>query len=345
MRNKQWYSGGPQLMQNIEHDQSISETSTPLEPECRGSETKQSDKGVQPNESDIYMSDQHKNSQTPLPDTNVTVRRKGPVATSTKQMAGYFTVSGIENELSIPENNWPCFALKELLDNAYDWLNDYYPNSSSSGYNNKTRRRHIAICIQIDKISNDADLTRVFRVAVRNSNVDRIEVFGGEREGLEQIFDYTQWLSTKRYQHRMTAGSLGDYLKRHGGMGYGSWNNIVRSSNSEVNYDNDDNIQWEEPIIFRFNGTEYKVFVYYDRYRGLPEPVIKYAGKSDAIDYTEVECALPVSRINCNGIDGDEVPLFDKLYRYYTWYKIPKTDIKFSLDMRYDIRHVTEEDD
>jgi hypothetical protein len=288
-------------------------------------------------------SNYHKKSQTPLPAASLTTRRKGPVATSTKQMAGYFTVPGIENELSIPQNMWPCFALKELSDNAYDWLNDHYPcNSSRVDSNNRTRRRYIAIRIQIDKIPNDANLTRVFRIAVRNSNVDQIQVFGGGREGLEQIFDYTQWLSTKRYQHRMTAGFLGDYLKRHGGMGYASWNNIVRSS--EVSYDNDNKIQWQEPIIFRFNGSEYKVFVYYDRYRGLPESAIKYAGKSDAIDYTEVECDLPVSRINCNGNDSDTVPLFDKLYKYYTLYKIPKSDIKFSLDMRYDIHHVTEED-
>jgi hypothetical protein len=142
----------------------------------------------------------------------------------------------------------------------------------------------------------------------------------------------------------MTAGSLGDYLKRHGGMGYASWNNIARSSNSEVSYD-DNNIQWEEPIIFRFNGSEYKVFVYYDRYRGLPESVIKYAGKSDSIDYTEVECALPVSRITFNGSDSDAVPLFYKLYQYYTLYKIPKSEIKFSLDMHYDIHRIKEEDD
>ena len=171
------------------------------------------DKGVQPNHSDIYMSNQHKNSQTPLSAVTAPVRRrKGPVATSTKQMAGYFTVSGIENELSIPENMWPCFALKELSDNAYDWLNDYYPNSSNRvDYNDrddsdsKTRRRCIAIRIQIDKIPSDTDLTRVFRIAVRNSNVDQIKVFGNGCEGLKQIFDYTQWLSTKRYQHRMTA--------------------------------------------------------------------------------------------------------------------------------------------
>jgi hypothetical protein len=289
------------------------------------------------------LSNHHKNGQTPLSAGNVQVRRKGPVATSTKQMAGYFTVSGIENELSIPEYEWPCFALKELSDNACDWLNDYYPNSNRRSSNSSiTKTRYIAIRIQIDKIANDVDLTRVFRIVVRNSNVDKIEVFGGGREGLEQIFDYAQWLSTKRHQHRMTAGSLGDYLKRHGGMGYASWNNIVRSSNGEVSYD--DNIQWEEPIVFRFNGSEFKVLVYYDRYRGLPESVIRYAGKSDAIVYTEVECALPVSLSNCNGSDSSP-SLLDRLRQYYNLYKIPKSDIKFSLDMRYDIYHIKEEDD
>jgi hypothetical protein len=290
------------------------------------------------------MPNHRKNIQTPLASTNATVRRKGPIATSTKQIAGYFTVSGIENELSIPEPDWPCFALKELLDNAYDWLNDYYPRSSI-GNNETKRRRYIAVRIQIDKIANYTDLTRIFRIAVRNSNVDKIEVFGGGIEGLEQIFDYSQWLSTKRYQHRMTAGSLGDYLKRHGGMGYASWNNIVGSGNGKVSYDDDNNIQWEEPIIFRFNGSEYHVFVYYDRYKGLAKSVIKHAGKSDAIDYTEVECALPVSRINCNGSGRDVAPLIDKIHQYYRLYIIPKTDIKFSLDLHYGIHHIEEEDD
>jgi hypothetical protein len=333
------------MQKNNNREQSISKTGATIEPEYNRSKTKQSYRGVRPNESIIYMSNKYKKSKTPLPTANITTRRIGPVATSTKQMAGYFTVSGIENELSIPENMWPCFALKELSDNAYDWLNDYYPNNSSrvdyNDDNNRTRRRCIAIRIQIDKIPNDTDLTRIFRIAVQNSNVDQIEVFGGGLEGLEQIFDYTQWLSTKRYQHRMTAGSLGDYLKRHGGMGYASWNNIARKNN-EVN-NNDDNIQWEEPIICRFNGSEYKVFVCYDRYKGIPESVIKYAGKSDAIDYTEVECALPVSRINCNGSDSSP-SLFDILHQYYALYKIPKADIKFSLDMRYDIHHIKEED-
>lgn len=45
----------------------------------------------------------------------------------------------------------------------------------------------------------------------------------------------------------MTAGSLGDYLKRHAGMAYASWNNIIRNS-TNFNNEDDDNIQWEEPL-------------------------------------------------------------------------------------------------
>jgi hypothetical protein len=183
-------------------------------------------------------------------------------------MAGYFTKLGIENEISRPEKDWPRFVFKEVSDNAYDWLNDYYTTAVPA--NSSRTSRYIGIRINIDQIPNDPDLIRIFRIAARNSNVDQIEVF---TEGLDQIFDYTQWLSTKRYQHRMTAGSLGDYLKRHAGMAYASWNNIIRNS-PNLNNENDDNIQWEEPLIFRFNGNEYQVFIYYYRYMGIPKSVI-----------------------------------------------------------------------
>ncbi len=137
-------------------------------------------------------------------------------------------------------------------------------------------------------------------------------------------------------------------------MAYASWNNIARddtitneAGEGDEEEEDSDNLQWEEPLIFRFNGSEYKVYVYYDRYRGIPESIIKYAGQSDAIDYTEVECSLPVSRENYNGSksEGEEDDtLFNRLYEYYSMYKIPKADIKFSFDMKYGIRHIREED-
>jgi len=53
--------------------------------------------------------------------------KKGPTSTSTKQSMAYITVKGIENQTSYLQRDWPIFAMKELMDNGYDSLNDYYP--------------------------------------------------------------------------------------------------------------------------------------------------------------------------------------------------------------------------
>ncbi len=56
-------------------------------------------------------------------------RRKGPVATSTNKLMSYITVKAIESETSYLQLQWFLFTLKELLDNAWDFLNDHYHNS------------------------------------------------------------------------------------------------------------------------------------------------------------------------------------------------------------------------
>jgi hypothetical protein len=56
---------------------------------------------------------------------------KGPVSTSTKQSTAYITIKGIQSETSYQEPDWPVFAMKELMDNAYDFLNDYLLNVSN----------------------------------------------------------------------------------------------------------------------------------------------------------------------------------------------------------------------
>jgi hypothetical protein len=57
--------------------------------------------------------------------------------------------------------------------------------------------------------------------------------------------------------------------------------------------------QWPEPLIFRFNSQEYKVFIKVDRNISI-ETRIEGPGSSYAIGYTEV-CALlvkPSTRLN-----------------------------------------------
>jgi hypothetical protein len=235
-------------------------------------------------------------------------RRKGPVATSTVKLMSYITVKAIESETSYLLFQWPIFALKELLDNAWDFLNDYYPN-------NPKEDGKIGVTIKVDLKPNEEK--SILRIAVRNSNVDNISVF----DDLDSVFDYDRWYSTKRYQHRETCGSLGDFLKRALGMGYASWTEGLNDDNSFTD------AQWEEPLIVRHNGQEKRVYITVNKGSNEPIKVEFEEGSSQNATYTEVEVALPIDRFFED--------IVRKLEQYYKIYKIGKsrTDFSFNLIM------------
>jgi hypothetical protein len=241
---------------------------------------------------------------------------KGPVSTSTKQSTAYLTVKGIESETSYQEPDWPVFAMKELMDNGYDFLNDYYPNETKEA-------RKIVVRVKIDPPPN-----AFLRMAVRNSNVNNIAVF----ENLEQVFDYDRWYSSKRNQHRMTCGSLGDFLKRILGMGYASWtSNSSSNDNPSAEEDSFIDKQWEQPVILRFNGQESKVFIIVDIDNHTIFSDIKRPTESDAPDFTEVEITLPLST---QWNKQHEALLLDRLEKYYKIYKLAKSKTDFSFVVR-----------
>jgi hypothetical protein len=254
-------------------------------------------------------------------------KNRKPVSTSTKQLTGYFTVNGIQSEISYRLKDWPIFALKELMDNAYDFLNDFYPITAAVNKDDSNIRRTISVFVKLNPPQPDLGI-RIIRIAVRNSNVDSESIF----EDLDQIFDYTQWQSSKRNQHRMNCGSLGDFLKRAIGMGYASLMSLTADS-SDNNNNNDsgsDDKQWEQPLILRFHHKEYRVLASYDIYTGVATPDVQGPYKSEAVDNTEVEVALPVSIANCKGAEYDESPLLDRLRDYYEIYILAKTRTHFN---------------
>lgn len=128
------------------------------------------------------------------------------------------------------------------MDNSYGFFKVYYRNTSVDA-------RKIVTRVRIDTATTTQP--KILRIAVRNSNINNIPVF----EDLDGIFDYDNWVSTKRNQHRMTAGGLGDFLKRVLGMGYASW---TSNDNPEDSFEDK---LWAEPVILRFDGKEYKVFI------------------------------------------------------------------------------------
>lgn len=59
--------------------------------------------------------------------SKLNLKSKGPAATTTSQIMDYFTVNNIQISTSYQQGEWAEFVLKELIDNAYEWLNDHYP--------------------------------------------------------------------------------------------------------------------------------------------------------------------------------------------------------------------------
>ena len=141
---------------------------------------------------------------------------------------------------------YPEFAIKEMMENAYDFLQVIY--LVEKGNTKETRK--IAIRVKIEPIPSLLALnviTHVIRIPVRNSNVDNKTVF----ENLEGVFNNDSWYSTKRNQYRITTGAF----EKISGDGYALWT---------ADFNPDDSLeerQWDEPAIFRFNGQEQRVYI------------------------------------------------------------------------------------
>jgi hypothetical protein len=238
------------------------------------------------------------------------------IFTSTSQKKKYITIAGIESDTSYLEYQWPLFAEKELNDNADDSFKVYYPNATAD-------ERKISTKVTIDTLTKQP--INILRLAVRNSNVNNYQVF----PNLSGIFDYNSWGSTKRYQHKMTASALGDFLKRVLGMGYASWMNINGYSTQEDSFEDK---QWDEPVILRFNRKEYRAFIVVTngdikptRIEG-PATITKNIGTD-----TEVEVALPLPA----SWNNDYKALLNHLERYHRIWKLVKrnTEICFAREV------------
>jgi hypothetical protein len=222
-----------------------------------------------------------------------------PVATINKQSMGYFIVKDIESATSYLKREWAIFALKELLDNAYDWLDDNYPGTKPEG----KEKRRIVIRIWITGSSNaDSTVNKFIHIAVRNSNVDNILEF----TKLEETFDYDIWYSTKRGQHRGTTGGLGDALKRILAMGYAAWSesenkseehDAAAASEETIEFELEEEKQWNEPIIVRSNETERRCFLTVEMSKGNRWVKVKpWVPTRNIGTDTEVEVTLPAVR-------------------------------------------------
>jgi hypothetical protein len=145
--------------------------------------------------------------QTPLP--QVSAADKGqhePIFSSQRSIMDYVTLEGIENRTDIEKENVYAFVLKELLDNAADFLETQHSGIGVTSRREKTGMTIIPTAEVQGTILNEGN--KFLRIIVINSNEYGKAVFSTKM--LNSIFNFNSFYSSKRNQYKISRGALGD---------------------------------------------------------------------------------------------------------------------------------------
>lgn len=232
--------------------------------------------------------------------------------TSRKHSMDYVTVDGVILRTGYSnKRNWYLVCLRELLDNAADFIWEYYKGSSNAS-------------ITVEVFKDD----KLFRLKVRNSNDNDIPIFSDSTTAA--IFDYEGRYGSKQDVHIINRGMLGDALKQILAFGYV----LLRANDDGTEFIDK---QWEQPLIIRHNKIEHKYVLEVDK--ANQKISAKQIEKREFIDIgtdTEIELALPV-------IDDDTRDSLDRLFleEYCRKYPIFTTDISFKFSITDNSESVT----
>ena len=218
-----------------------------------------------------------------------------------KHSMDYFTRDGVilRTGFSII-THWVLLCIRELLDNAVDFLVRYYQGADNC-----------VITVNVFKDDN------IFRLKVKNSNYNNYEIFSNKKG----IFNFEGRYGSKQDLHIISRGMLGDAQKQILAFGY----ILIHLHDDGSEFEEK---QWQEPLIIRHNGNEYKIFLKVDKARqieivsGLDEAT----GKVPHSD-TEIELTLPIPDEVQKDLTRDCIETFCKKYPLLT------TDINFEFQI------------
>ena len=143
------------------------------------------------NSSKINPDKNEKSKSSPPPSSDVP---SNEIFSSIKHSMDYVTVNGVILRTGYAnKSDWYLLVIKELLDNATDFLWKNYPGSADA---------YITVDITKDN--------SLFHIRVRNTNSRNIPVF----QNLSAIFDYDIRYGSKQNQHIISRGILGDAMKQ-----------------------------------------------------------------------------------------------------------------------------------
>jgi hypothetical protein len=211
---------------------------------------------------------------------------------------------GISQRTNYPPAKLPEFIVKELTDNAIDFLND----SGAS-------RMEVWLNLRREKITYQQEQElEVFRISMRNSNELGIIPFAD----VPAVFDMNTFDSTKRHHHRISGGALGDALKECLAIPYA----LISSTDDGSSFERK---QWELPLVLRFCWQEYRVYLHVDKtndntpiYTSVDGPYEPQQLSSSSNHIIEVKVMIPL----IYSVLGDCSDLILRLQQLYNTYKL-----------------------
>lgn len=218
----------------------------------------------------------------------------------------YVTLEGIENRTGVGKEKLYDFILKELLDNAVDFLEiqstKKLPKEATS-----------AADIQVIITKDDKSL----KVAVRNSNDYGNPIFS--KNILQSIFNFDTFYSSKRNQYKITRGALGDAFKEILCIPYA----LARKNNN--------NAEWKRPLIITTTidniRQTFLVSLKIDRINHTIHTTIEELKRKEEeaeSNFTEIEVRLPII---------EDIFNLDRLRNFLADYASINTHIGFTFNL------------
>lgn len=227
------------------------------------------------------------------------------IYSSKRHGMNYVTVDGVKLRTGYDhKKDWYMLCLKELLDNAVDFLWSRYQGASNA-----------AIIVYIEMTNNSRLL-----VKVKNTNPNNIEAF--TLDILKNpIFDFDMTAGSKQNLHIISRGVLGDAMKQVLTLPYV----LIHTHDDGTEFTNR---QWPIPLIIRSNGKVFHIPLYVDLagQKILPDPKETPDAKVSSTD-TEIEVTLPIIEEVKDELDIHTIEQFCKEYPIFT------TDISFEFTL------------
>jgi hypothetical protein len=119
-----------------------------------------------------------------------------------QSVVDYLSIQGLNTRFMLEGTNFDIFIIKEMLDNALDSIEGNAKDFV------KGQKPYVKVFVTEEEDG------KVTKIRVRNSYPvidDRVKIF--TQDQINNIFDLTQYYSSKRHKHQINRGELGDAFK------------------------------------------------------------------------------------------------------------------------------------